>query len=170
MASAPTVLQGKPFNEAIKPLLWLLGKWESVEGKGTFPTIPPFSYGEQIEFTSFGQPMVNYSSFSWHPEKKTAMHLESGFLRIKPGTNQVAFLVAHNFGLTTVEEGEVVGNKVSMTSKDITRMSWAKDPAVTKIVRTFELLNDHTLEQVLHMETSSTPLCEHLKIVYKRKP
>ena len=26
------------------------------------------------------------------------MHQESGFVRIKPGTNQVSFIVAHNFG------------------------------------------------------------------------
>lgn len=94
----PTVLQGKAINEAVKPLQWLIGKWKSTDGKGVFPNIAPFTYGEQIEFFSLGQPLLNYCSYSWHPERGAAMHLESGFLRIKPGTNQVAFMVAHNFG------------------------------------------------------------------------
>jgi hypothetical protein len=42
--------------------------------------------------------MLNYRSFSWHPEKKNPMHQESGFVRIKPGTDQVSMIVAHNFG------------------------------------------------------------------------
>ncbi|KAE8749886.1 hypothetical protein FOCC_FOCC003355 [Frankliniella occidentalis] len=168
MASLPTVLQGKPVNEAIKPLLWLLGKWESSEGNGSFPSISPFKYGERIEFYSLGQPMVNYSSFTWHLEKKNPMHLESGFLRINPGTQQVAFMLAHNFGLTTVEEGEVVDHKITLTSKSVSRMSWAKGPSVTKISRNFSLIDDNTLEQVVFMETANTPLCEHLKIVYNR--
>jgi hypothetical protein len=52
----------------------------------------------QLTFVSVGQPMLNFRSFSWHSEKKVPMHQESGFLRIKPGSNQVSMLVAHNFG------------------------------------------------------------------------
>lgn len=85
-------------HDAVKPIAWLVGKWVAESGKGHYPTIQPFTYCEEIDFTSVGQPLINYTARSWHPEKKNPMHLESGFLRIKPGTNQLAFMVAHNFG------------------------------------------------------------------------
>ena len=56
----------------------------------------------QLNFECVGQTMLNYRSFSWHPEKKFAMHQESGFLRIRPGTNMVSFILAHNFGKSSV--------------------------------------------------------------------
>lgn len=168
MSNLPQVLQGKPVNEALKPVLWILGKWESADGKGSFPSITPFTYCERVEFASAGQPLLNYSSHSWHPEKKVAMHCESGYLRIKPGTKEIAFMVSHNFGLTTLEEGEVQDNKISLTSKQISRMTSAKDPEVLKVQRSWTLIDDDTLEQVVQMETKSTPLCEHLRILYKK--
>jgi len=168
MSSLPPVLQGNPVHEAVKPILWILGTWEAVEGKGTYPTITPFTYGERVVFSSLGQPILNYSSHSWHPTKMSAMHLESGFLRIKPGTQHLAFMVSHNFGLTTLEEGEVSDTTISLSSKQISRMSFAKDPEVTKINRTWSLLDEDTLEQVVFMETRNTPLCEHLRVLYKK--
>lgn len=82
-----------------------MGKWRTVQAEGTYPSIQPFTYQEEIEFKSVGQPMLNYVSTSWHPTKLNPMHLESGFLRIKLGTGDVSFMVAHNFGLTSLEEG-----------------------------------------------------------------
>lgn len=168
MTSLPEVLQGKPVNDSLKPLLWIVGTWEATSGKGSFPTISPFTYCERVQFSSVGQPILNYSSHSWHPEKKAAMHLETGFLRIKPGTQQVAFMVAHNFGLTSLEEGDVSANQISLKSTSISRMSWAKEPEVTKLERSWSLKEDGTLEQVVFMETNKSPLCEHLRITYKK--
>uniref|UniRef100_A0A1B6DRQ0 THAP4-like heme-binding domain-containing protein n=1 Tax=Clastoptera arizonana TaxID=38151 RepID=A0A1B6DRQ0_9HEMI len=155
------------FHESVKPISWLIGKWVSSSGKGIYPTIQPFSYCEEIEFASLGQPLLNYKAHTWHPEKKSPMHLESGFLRIKPGTNQLAFMVAHNFGLTSLEEGEVVGTEISLKSSHISRMAFAKDPAVTKIERVIKLYNNE-LCQVVYMETEKTGLTEHLRIIYKK--
>lgn len=154
-------------HEAIKPISWLLGKWVSDNGNGSYPTIQPFSYNEEIEFTTVGQPMLNYIARTWHPEKKTPMHSESGFLRIKPGTNHLAFMVAHNFGLNTIEEGEVTDKKVNLRTNSIIRMSFAKEPHVTKIERSFKL-NCDTLEQTVFMETTQTSLTQHLFATYKK--
>ena len=65
---------------------------------GMYPTINDFNYGEEIKFCNVGQPMLNFYSCSWHPEKKNPMHQEVGFLRIKPGTNKLSFILSHNFG------------------------------------------------------------------------
>lgn len=41
---------------------------------------------------------IHYRSYSWHPETKKPMHREVGFIRRKPNTNIVAFLIAQNLG------------------------------------------------------------------------
>ncbi|KAJ8963298.1 hypothetical protein NQ318_018767 [Aromia moschata] len=168
-------MQAGPIHEALSPLKWMIGKWRSVSADGFYPTIQPFSFCEEISFTSVGQPILNYSSLSWHPVKQSPMHLESGFLRIKPGTNDVSFMVAHNFGLTTLEEGmtyiinsSVAGNVLQMKSTNIGRMSFGKEPRVLEIIRCYKLVEEGKLEHTLQMATSNTPLCQHLRVVYEK--
>ncbi|XP_052867683.1 peroxynitrite isomerase THAP4-like [Anopheles cruzii] len=156
-------------HEALKPIQWLIGTWESVTAQGSFPTIRDFSYNEVIKFESLGQPLLNYEARSKNPISGNPMHLESGFLRIKPGTNEVAFMVAHNFGLVVLEEGTASDSGLQLTSKSVDRMSFAKDPAVKAIQKTYRLNADGTLEIQTAMETSSTPLTNHLIAVYKKK-
>lgn len=93
------VIVPMPMPKPIEPMAWLIGTWRCENiGAGKYPTVNDFKYGEELTFAYAGKPMLSFSSFSWHPEKKTPMHQESGFLRIKPGTNEVSLLVAHNFG------------------------------------------------------------------------
>ena len=47
-------------HEMIAPLSWLLGKWRSENGKGQYPTIKSFEYGEEVEFFHVGQPNVQF--------------------------------------------------------------------------------------------------------------
>lgn len=114
--------------------------------------------------------MFNYMTTSQHPEKKNPMHQERGFLRIKPGTNELALIVSHNFGLASLEEGTCDPEKKELTLEtvEVTRTSFAKPPFVKKYKRIFKLLSADTLELTLFMETDSTPLTEHLKAVYKK--
>lgn len=95
-------MKSLPLHEAIKPLSWLIGKWVGTDGVGNYPTITPFKYCEDLEFISFGQPLLNVVSRTWHAEKELPMHVESGFFRIKPGTNEVASMIAHNFGIVVI--------------------------------------------------------------------
>lgn len=44
-------------------------------------------------------------------------------------------------GLTTLEEGEVSNTTISLSSKQISRMSFAKDPEVTKVTFLTNLLH-----------------------------
>jgi hypothetical protein len=123
-----------PINKSLKPLLWLEGTWlTEVVAAGKFPTISPFKYYEEISFVSIGQPMLNYTAQSWHPETKKPMHREVGFLKINPNTNKVSLFVSHNFGLTTIEEGEVVDNELHLKSTNISRASENSEANVTKV-------------------------------------
>lgn len=114
--------------------------------------------------------MLNFSSLSRHPEKQTPMHQERGFLRIKPDSNQVAFVVSHNFGLTSLEEGTHNAEKkeIVLETVNLTRISFAKPPHVKSIKRVLRLVEPDTLEVTLYMETDSTPLTQHLQAVYKK--
>lgn len=154
-------------HQALTPISWIIGKWKSTSAKGAYPTIQSFEYCEELEFKSVGQPTLNYTSTTWHPIKLNPMHLESGFLRIKPGTNKLAFMVSHNFGLTSLEEGEVYGNEIMLKAKEISRMSFAKDPAITSLERVIRL-EDGKLHITVAMATDKTPLNNHLEIFYER--
>lgn len=125
-----------PLHNALKSLAWLEGTWRTeVPGEGQFPTIKSFKYCDEIKFTSMGQPMLNYESMSWHQDTKAPMHREVGVLKVIPGTNRVKLLLAHNFGLTTVEEGEFNDNVIKLKTTTISRMSEGnKEPTVTKVI------------------------------------
>lgn len=153
--------------DAVKPIQWLIGKWSSISAKGQYPTMPSFQYIEDFSFKYVGQPMLKYVSDTLLNNKPK--HLEAGFLRINPGTNKVSFLIAHNFGITTVEEGTTINNnEMNIQTTHVNRMSFACEPYVKSLKRSYKLVGN-TLEMVVLMETTNTPLTEHLRAVYKRR-
>ncbi|GFS22680.1 THAP domain-containing protein 4 [Elysia marginata] len=157
------------YNDALKPLSWLFGKWRSEGGSGKYPTITDFTYIEEAEFSPIGlQPNVEYKFYSCHPTTKAPMHRETGFIKIKPGTNHIAFVTAHNFGVVDTQEGEVKDQELSVASSlPLGRTSFNKDPQVKKTTRTLKRTSDQ-LEHVFGMETDRTSLTEHLRITFKK--
>lgn len=124
-----------PLHKALESLAWLEGTWRTEnQGNGKYPTIKDFTYYEEISFTSLQQPMFNYTAQSFSSsDLKKPMHRETGFLRVNPGTNQVTLISAHNFGLTTIEYGEITDKAINLNSTDITRMKGTKMPHVTQV-------------------------------------
>ncbi|XP_027875207.1 peroxynitrite isomerase THAP4 isoform X2 [Xiphophorus couchianus] len=175
--AAPTDGNAVQLNPVLKPLSWLLGTWESDEpGEGTFPTIKPFRYTEKLHFSHVGQPVINFTSFltvlfrfnAFHAESNKPLHRECGFIRIQPGTNKVAFIIAQNSGLVEIEEGELTGNQLKLQSQSLGRISFAKEPHVQQIGRVLQLRPDGKLEQTVSMATDNQPLTQHLYITYSR--
>ncbi|CAH3171057.1 unnamed protein product [Porites evermanni] len=161
-------ISDKPaLHEAVGKISWLLGKWKG-EGCGVYPTISPFMYGEEIVFNHVGQPMFSYNSRTWHAENGKPMHHETGWLRIKPGTSTLAFIIAQNTGVTEIEEGEVEGHKIRLLSHTVGRMSFGAEPKVLKIERIYTLKDANTLELECFMETTNTEHQKHLHITYKK--
>lgn len=124
-----------PLPKGLESLAWLEGTWRTDNyGNGNYPTIKDFKYYEEISFAYIGQPMFNYTARSYSIlEPKKPMAQSTGFLKVKPNTNKVFFILAHNFGLTTIEEGEVINNTIYLKSTDILRMKEAKPPQVTQV-------------------------------------
>ncbi|XP_077927734.1 peroxynitrite isomerase THAP4 isoform X1 [Halichoerus grypus] len=156
-------------NPVVEPLSWMLGTWLSdPPGAGTFPTLQPFQYLEEVYISHVGQPVLNFSFNAFHPDTRKPMHRECGFIRLKPDTNKVAFVSAQNTGLVEVEEGEVNGQELSITSHSIARISFAKEPHVEQITRKFRLNSEGKLEQTVSMATTTQPMTQHLHITYKK--
>ncbi|XP_055338062.1 peroxynitrite isomerase THAP4-like [Paramacrobiotus metropolitanus] len=180
--SEPQAIGGSPHKnypcqprflpDQLECLAWLAGKWNVFEpGKCHYPTIKDFAYAEKIEFVFGGQPMLDYKAESWDPSSQPhkLLHREQGFLRIKPGTNQIAFVLAHNFGVSETLEGTCMKNQLVVETTGISRMSFAAEPAVVRTRRTYKYDPEkEELEHIMEMETKKTPLTEHLRIKYKR--
>ncbi|VDO66588.1 unnamed protein product [Haemonchus placei] len=74
----------------LQSIAWMVGRWRSeFGGKAFFPTIPKFTYGEQIDITigdlsSKKKPALNYTAFAWDlsvPEDELIeLHSENGYL------------------------------------------------------------------------------------------
>uniref|UniRef100_A0A3B5K5P1 THAP domain containing 4 n=1 Tax=Takifugu rubripes TaxID=31033 RepID=A0A3B5K5P1_TAKRU len=121
-------------NMGLLPLEWLLGTWESDEpGEGCFPSIKPFRYMETLSFSHVGQPVINFMFNAFHAETKKPMHRECGFIRMQPGTNRVAFIIAQNSGLVEIEEGELTAQRLELQSQAVARTSFAKEPHVQQV-------------------------------------
>lgn len=158
-----------PLNPVVAPLAWMLGTWVSDPlGEGEFPSIPSFRYMEKAVISHVGQPMLNFMFCASNPETGKPLHRECGFIRVKPGTNQVAFVCAQNIGVVEVEEGEVQGEQLTLTSHSLSRMSFAKEPQVQQISRTFRLTPEGKLEQIVSMTTSTQAMAPHLRVTYKK--
>ncbi|XP_028974744.1 THAP domain-containing protein 4-like [Esox lucius] len=159
--------QSAEMNPALMPLDWLLGVWELDEpGEGSFPSIPPFRYNETLHFSHVGQPVIYFMFNAFNAENKKPLHRECGFIRMQPGTNRVAFIIAQNSGLVEVEEGLLTGQQLTLHTHALARTSFAKEPHVQQISRVFQLRPDGKLEQTVSMAMEGGPLIQHLYITY----
>uniref|UniRef100_A0A915HWZ4 ShKT domain-containing protein n=1 Tax=Romanomermis culicivorax TaxID=13658 RepID=A0A915HWZ4_ROMCU len=156
----------------LQPIGFLVGKWRSeFDGKIRFPTIPVFTYGEQLDITIsetplFGPPSLNYSAFAWGIGGRESLHGECGFLIVKNRTNQVALSTAMSNGFTTIEEGEVNGNRIILKLVNIGRISWGRDQPVLDLRREFELFDNG---QILEQRTKITISWNHFPGIFGEK-
>ncbi|KAK3744751.1 hypothetical protein QZH41_013297, partial [Actinostola sp. cb2023] len=165
-----------PIHQALSSISWLIGKWKG-QGCGIYPTITPFEYFEEVDIDHFGKPILTFNAKSWSTDASQApMHYESGYLRVKPNTSTLAFMLAHNAvtvgflltGFSEVEEGEFTDKEIHLKSHSIGRMTFSSVPTVTKAERIYKLTDQDTMEYVMNMETDTSPLQKHLHITYKR--
>ncbi|EGI70278.1 PREDICTED: THAP domain-containing protein 4-like [Acromyrmex echinatior] len=161
-------------HELMHVLAWLEGTWITDEpAVGTYPTIKPFNYYDEINITSTGQPIFNYIAQSWHPDSGTPMHRETGFLQILPGINKIVLSLIGNIGVFTVEEGDLMSkdnNTIDLNSNNIlaTDASIPSFSPLTKTRRVYKRNGDN-LELIFYMATSKTPeLTEHLNAKYRK--
>jgi hypothetical protein len=150
-------------HDDLGPLMFLLGTWRG-GGDGTFPTIRPFRYGEEMIFEHVGDPFLLYSQRSWFEPGGEPLHFERGFLR-PAGEGRIELALAHPLGLTEVAEGQVNGTAIDTTSTAIGRTATG-DPVI-RLVRRWRVDRDR-LDYELEMATETVPLGRHLSGTLRR--
>ncbi|CAD6199174.1 unnamed protein product [Caenorhabditis auriculariae] len=159
---------------SLQPVAFLIGKWRSEHGgKAIFPTIPKFTFGEQVEISIpddevTAQKALNYTAFAWSINDRDELHSESGYISVKPNTKEVALTTVMSNGFVTVEEGPVIGNQLRLRVRDIGRISFSRDLPVHDLVREWTLLDSTTLQARLNMETLTHGMQEHTFIRYNK--
>lgn len=149
---------GSELHVDLQPLAFLLGTWRG-EGTGTYPTIEPFDYEEELRFEHVGDTFLLYQQASWSPADGGPIHLERGFLRPgEPGRIELA--LAHPIGLTEIGEGTLDGTAFELMSTNVGRTTTGL--AAIAVVRRYGVDGD-VMRYQTDMATDETPMARHLE-------
>ena len=112
----------------VAPFAWLLGTWQG-GGDGDYPTIDPFSFGQELIFQQDGRPFMHYMARAWlldaDGNKVRDAPQETGFLRcLEDGS--VEMMLTHNTGITELYLGKVDGAKLEVSTDAVMRTATAK--------------------------------------------
>lgn len=164
----------KNVPELLQPLAFLIGIWRAeTGGKAIFPTMPVFTYGEEMEISLPSTDMqglvaLNYSAHSWDMDKFDELHIENGYITMKPGTNTVALTAVMDNGFVTVEEGILKGRTIVLKMVDVGRISFSRDLPVHATERHWVVHGSDRFENQFFMETLTHRMQLHTTIVYKK--
>jgi hypothetical protein len=154
-----------PDLQALAPLL---GTWQG-RGSGTYPTIEPFDYLEEVAFSHVGKPFLVYEQKTRAATDGKPLHAETGYLRV-PRPGHVELVLAHPSGITEIEVGTYTVDgttiELDMTTANIGLTPTAKE--VTALGRSFRVDGDE-LSYSLQMGAVGQPLQHHLAAVLHRK-
>uniref|UniRef100_A0A914KZM5 ShKT domain-containing protein n=1 Tax=Meloidogyne incognita TaxID=6306 RepID=A0A914KZM5_MELIC len=159
---------------SLHKLAFLIGRWRSdFGGKADFPTIPKFTYGEELDFslsTVMKMPVLNYSAFAWDNSEHnlTELHSENGFIAGSPNTSLISMNTVMSNGFVTIEEGEEKDKSIRFELQRIGRIKFSRDLPVRRMVREWILLNESHLESRLHMSTLTHRMLLHTHIIYEK--
>ncbi|MFN2388354.1 MAG: FABP family protein [Actinomycetota bacterium] len=145
-------------HPALEPLAFLLGVWRG-EGRGHYPTIEDFAYGEESRFWHTGRPVMAYAQRTWNLAEGTAMHGEMGFWRPQPD-GVVEVVLTHTFGMVEMAEARVEGTKISLRSTSLQPTPSAKP--VGAEARVLEVQDD-VLTYMMQLEAAGQTLQAHLE-------
>jgi hypothetical protein len=147
----------------LAPLAFLVGRWTG-RGEGSYPTIAPFAYHEEIAFGHVGKPFLSYVQRTRHATTGVPLHSESGYLR-SVGDGKVELVIAQPSGIVEVHSGRVEDARIDLASLVVATTPSAKP--VEAVRRVIELL-DEELHTHLWMAAVGQPLQLHLSASFQR--
>lgn len=138
----------------------LIGVWKG-PGRGTYPTITPFEYTEEVTFSDVGKPFLVYRQRTFS-NTGAPMHTESGFLRV-PSVGVSEFVLAQPTGQTELLEGTIEtldrGLRLWLTSRQVVNSTSAKQVDATQ--REYILRGD-TMTTEFSMAAVDQQMSRHL--------
>jgi hypothetical protein len=123
------VRTGPDLHPALLGLLPYIGVWRG-RGKGGYPTIEDFDYGQEVRFSHDGRPFLCYESRSWlldaegQPVRPTGR--EVGWWRPQPD-DSIEVLLTHPTGIMDLYVGRIDGTKVELVTDAVLRTATAKE-------------------------------------------
>jgi hypothetical protein len=149
----------------VEPIAFLLGTWRG-EGRGVYPTITSFDYGEEVRFAAVpGKPFLTYQQRTWALDDERPLHAETGYWRPKPD-GKVEVVLAHPTGVAEIEEGMVADGVIALVARSIGMATTAKP--VDGLSRRFELLGPDVLRYEVRLAAAGQPLQGHLTAELRR--
>lgn len=152
-------------HPALTALAPLLGTWRG-EGHGEYPTISPFSYGEEVRFTHVGKPYLAYRQRTWTLATGAALHAESGYWR-PTGPDTLEVTMSHPFGATEILVGTVRDGALRLASHAVVSAPTAKRIDATE--RDIDVEGE-LLRYAVRMAAAGQPLTHHLAAELRRVP
>lgn len=161
-------------NPALAPLAAFVGTW-SGEGNGSYPTIAPFGYQEEITISTVpGKPFLAYTQRTRATDDGRPLHAETGYWRCTPGAGpgdapRVEVVLAHPTGIVEVLEGTgpfgTAEQVVDLSSSSVAGSATAK--RVDATARRFVVVGDE-LRYTVAMAAVGSPLTHHLAATLRR--
>lgn len=121
--------EGPDLHPALLGLLPYIGVWRG-RGKGGYPTIEDFDYGQEVRFSHDGRPFLHYESRAWildadgKPVRPAGR--ETGWWRPQPD-DSLEVLLTHPTGILELYVGTVDGTKIELVTDAVMRTSSAKE-------------------------------------------
>lgn len=116
--------------EPLRPLAWLIGRWEGVGVVG-YPTIEEAQFGQEIEVSHDGRGFLKWESRAWildasTGEKVRNAAVESGYWR--PLENgEVELLLVHPTGILELYYGTIEPARIQLKTDGVLRSPGAKE-------------------------------------------
>lgn len=116
--------------EPLRPLAWLIGRWEGVGVVG-YPTIEEAQFGQEIEVSHDGRGFLKWESRAWildasSGEKVRNAAVESGYWR--PLENgEVELLLVHPTGILELYYGTIEPARIQLKTDGVLRSPGAKE-------------------------------------------
>ncbi len=150
----------------LEPLRALLGTWAG-PGSGSYPTIEPFSYNEEITFGHVGKPFLVYGQKTRDATSGLPLHAETGYWR-PAGPGRLEVVLSHPSGLLELQLGTIEGGIIELRSSAVVGTPTAKP--VAEVHRRFELSEDaQVIRYDLAMAAMGQPMTHHLHAELRRQ-
>jgi hypothetical protein len=124
----------------LMPIAWMLGTWQG-NGRGAYPGIDPYQFGQQAVFVHDGRPFLHYFSRTWIVDadntKLAEGPLETGFLR-KGKADDYELVLTHDSGSVEIWYGRTDGPRLELVTDLVARTETA--PEVTAGKRLYGLV------------------------------